>query len=205
MLALVPARGGSKRIPGKNVRPLAGVPLLLWTLIPFRHLHPVVSSEDAEILSLARRHGFDVIERPVELASDTATSAAVALHAMAQTGDKTVLLLQPTSPFRHLDTVDLALWVYETKGLPVVATRDLPHVYIGANKVAGQCHAPVGTCFVIGHEALERHQTFLPPGFVSVPEVSMAAIDIDTEDDWQHAEAIAASRVSSLHSMGCAA
>jgi CMP-N,N'-diacetyllegionaminic acid synthase len=198
MLTLVTARGGSKRIPRKNLRPLAGVPLLLWTLLPFRHLDPVVSSDDAEILALARKHGFGVIERPAELATDTATSAAVALHAMAQRDERDVLLLQPTSPFRKPDTVDLALWAYRERGLPVVATRDLPHVYIGSNKVEGRCHAPVGTCFVIGRDVLERHQTFLPPGFVSVPECSMAALDIDTEDDWAHAEAIAASRVKML-------
>ena len=202
MLALVPARGGSKRLPGKNVRPLAGVPLILWTLIPFSYLKPVVSSDDPEILALAKRHGFEVIERPAELATDTATSVSVALHALAERKEETVLLLQPTSPFRSAETVEQAIWAFKLRSLPVVATRDLQHAYVGSKKVEGKCHAPTGSAYIIGQRELECHQTFLPPGFVSVPEKSVGFLDIDTEDDWEHAEAIAAGRVMELR---CAA
>jgi CMP-N,N'-diacetyllegionaminic acid synthase len=116
VLAVVPARAGSKRLPGKNTRPLCGIPLVTWTL---RAAHAagcidrlIVSTEDAEIADMARDHGAEVPWlRSQALATDTATAAAVVaevldrLRADGAAEPKTVLLLQPTSPFRSAQTI----------------------------------------------------------------------------------------------------
>jgi CMP-N,N'-diacetyllegionaminic acid synthase len=198
MLTLVPARGGSKRIPRKNLRPLAGIPLLLWTLIPFRSYNPVVSSDDPEILGLAERNGFDVIERPAALAGDDASSAAVALHAMEQTGEDVVMLLQPTSPFRSARTVESAISLFKVIGKPVATFKDAPHVF-QHRKPVSDAEAPTGSCYVINKRDLG--DTFLPENYACVPDTVLGAIDIDTEEDWKLAEIVAQAHVGKLKEM----
>lgn len=197
MLTLVPARGGSKRLPRKNVRLLAGVPLLLWTLIPFRHLNPVVSSDDAAILSLAKEHGFDVIERPEDLATDTATSADVALHALDVTGEDSVLLLQPTTPYRDKGTVSKVLRVFVAHGKPALAVRDVPHAFKNGKHIRN-VETPSGSAYVISKADLAEHRSFMPVGYQTVLDTSIGALEIDYEDEWQHAEAIALFYIAAL-------
>jgi CMP-N,N'-diacetyllegionaminic acid synthase len=198
MLTLVPARGGSKRIPRKNIRPLAGIPLLLWTLIPFRSYNPVVSSDDPEILDLAKQHGFGVIERPAELASDEASSAAVAMHALEQRGEDVVLLLQPTSPFRSARTVESAISLFKVVEKPVATFRDAPHVF-QHRKPVSDAEAPTGNCYIIHRRDLV--DTFLPETYACVPDTVLGAIDIDTEEDWQLAQVVAQANVGKLKDM----
>ncbi len=198
MLTLVPARGGSKRIPRKNLRPLAGIPLLLWTLIPFRSYNPVVSSDDQNILDLAARYGFGVVERPAALASDEASSADVAIHALEQRGDDTVMLLQPTSPFRSERTVESALSLFKVIGKPVATFRDAPHVF-QHRKPVSDAEAPTGSCYVIHKRDLGC--TFLPENYACVPDTVLGSIDIDTEEDWQLAEMVAQAQVGKLKEM----
>ncbi len=111
ILGLILARGGSKRLPGKNVRPLAGKPLVAWSveaaLACAAIQDVVVSTDDAAIADAARQAGARVpFLRPPALAADTSTSADAALHALAflreQEGRSydAVILLEPTSPLR---------------------------------------------------------------------------------------------------------
>lgn len=111
ILGLILARGGSKRLPRKNIRPLAGKPLLAWSVEAARACAEiadvVVSTDDEAIAAVARAHGARVpFLRPPALAADTSTSADAALHALAflreQEGAQfdAVLLLEPTSPLR---------------------------------------------------------------------------------------------------------
>jgi CMP-N-acetylneuraminic acid synthetase len=119
ILGLIPARGGSKRLPRKNVLPLAGRPLIAWSIragLASRHITDlVVSTDDAEIADIAHRHGATVpFMRPPELASDTASSLDVmlhALHALAERGQYYDYLveLQPTSPLRSGADIDAAI------------------------------------------------------------------------------------------------
>lgn len=108
-LAVVPARGGSKGLPGKNVRPLAGLPLLEHSLRLAR-LCPevartVVSTDSEEIAAVAREAGSEVLERPAELARDDTPMLPVLRHALAELDPEgqryeRLLLLDPTSPGR---------------------------------------------------------------------------------------------------------
>jgi CMP-N-acetylneuraminic acid synthetase len=131
-LALILARGGSKRLPGKNVKLLGNLPLIAWS-INFAKDHPgidniVVSSDDPKIVQVARENGVDVPWlRPAELASDTATSVDTILHAlkaeaMAGREYEQLVLLQPTSPFRDPAMLTEALEISRSNdGCPVVA------------------------------------------------------------------------------------
>jgi len=115
VLAVIPARGGSRGIPRKNLVPLAGRPLLAWTIAAAREARGVdrvvVSSDDPEILAAARAHGAEPLRRPAALATDAARSEPVLRHAVdaACPGAGTLCLLQPTSPLRTGAHVDGAL------------------------------------------------------------------------------------------------
>jgi CMP-N,N'-diacetyllegionaminic acid synthase len=119
VLAIVPARKGSKGLPLKNVRPLAGKPLLAWPIAAARasaHVDRVIiSTDDQGFADLAVEHGADApFLRPAELASDTAPSIGFILHAvetLAEAGDvyDYVVLLEPTSPLTEGSDVDAAL------------------------------------------------------------------------------------------------
>lgn len=119
VVAIIPARGGSKGIPRKNLQPVLGVPLLAHTI---RHAlaaelvdRVVVSTDDAEIAGVSRHEGAEVIYRPADISGDTAPSEAALLHVLetlAERGEEApviVVLLQPTSPIRRPADVDGAI------------------------------------------------------------------------------------------------
>lgn len=115
ILALIPARGGSKGLPRKNISPVAGKPLISWTIEAAKASKYidtiVVSSDDAEILNVSERYeaGCSLL-RPAELASDEAEAMNVVLHALqAFPAYDILVLLQPTSPLRSGHDIDAAL------------------------------------------------------------------------------------------------
>jgi CMP-N,N'-diacetyllegionaminic acid synthase len=116
VLAVISARGGSKGVPRKNVRLLAGKPLITWTIeqaAQSRYIDRViVSSEDEEICQVAKESGAEApFVRPAELASDTASGVDVLCHAVENVGGDYdyVVLLQPTSPLRESTDIDAAI------------------------------------------------------------------------------------------------
>jgi CMP-N-acetylneuraminic acid synthetase len=140
--ALIPARGGSKSIPRKNIVRVGGKPLIAWTIeaaLGSKLLDRVyVSTDDEEIARVAREHGAEVpFLRPAELASDEAGSLGVALHAldwMAVHGGEPdyLLLLQPTSPLRQTDDIDSAIRLAEDRGASAVlgVSEASPHPWL---------------------------------------------------------------------------
>jgi CMP-N-acetylneuraminic acid synthetase len=132
VLGLIPARGGSKGVPRKNVRPLAGKPLLRYTaeaaLASRRLARVVLTTDDAEIAAVGRACGLDVpFVRPAELALDTTPTLPVVQHALAAleaAGDAfdAVCLLQPTSPLRTAETIDACVGLLEASGADAVVT-----------------------------------------------------------------------------------
>ena len=140
-LAVIPARGGSKGIPRKNLKPLAGKPLIGYTIDVALEVFPVedicLSTDDDEIMDYGRERGLEIaFRRPAELASDTANSSDVLRHALnnhpvPKEQYNGVIMLQPTSPFRkaaHLREaiekfernpgVDMVVGVKETQANP---------------------------------------------------------------------------------------
>lgn len=139
MLAVIPARGGSKGLPGKNVRPLAGLPLIAHS-IRMAALCPeidrcIVSTDNEQIADTARKYGGDVpFLRPADLAQDSTPMWPVLRHALAEverTSQRqfgSLLLLDPTSPGRMPEDVLQALRILESdpKAVGVVAVSEPP-------------------------------------------------------------------------------
>jgi CMP-N,N'-diacetyllegionaminic acid synthase len=132
VLGIVTARGGSKGVPRKNVRVLAGKPLIVWTAeaaLAAKHLARVVlTTDDEEIADVGRGAGLDVpFMRPAELALDTTPSLPVVQHVVATleaAGDRydATCLLQPTSPLRKASTIDECIDLLQSSGADSVVT-----------------------------------------------------------------------------------
>ena len=132
VLGVVTARGGSKGIPGKNLRPLGGRPLLAWTaeaaLAARRLSRVVLTTDDERIAEAGRACGLEVpFLRPAELARDETPTLPVLRHAVAElerAGDRfgAVCLLQPTSPFRRAGDIDGCIELLEAAGLDAVVS-----------------------------------------------------------------------------------
>jgi CMP-N,N'-diacetyllegionaminic acid synthase len=131
--ALIPARGGSKGIPRKNLAPLAGKPLVRWAIDAARAAQTVtrvvVSTDDDEIAAAAGE--VEVLRRPVELAGDDTPMLDVIRHALEHVQPCDVLvLLQPTSPLRRPEQVDEAVRLLLKSGADtVVSVVEVPHRY----------------------------------------------------------------------------
>ncbi|PHN08602.1 acylneuraminate cytidylyltransferase family protein [Flavilitoribacter nigricans] len=140
VLGLIPARGGSKGIPRKNLKALAGKPLVCYTIeaaLQSSLLDTViVSTEDAEIAAVSRRTGAEVpFLRPAELAADSAPTIDTVVHALQfyESRGKTfdaICLLQPTTPFRTAEDIDLAIRQFKDREADcLISVRPVPHQY----------------------------------------------------------------------------
>lgn len=125
ILCLIPARGGSRGLPRKNVRLLGGAPLIAHSIRAAKRSRigsALVSTDDEEIAAIAREWGAETpFVRPPELSGDDATSLSVVLHAIQFVENQGrpvdhVVFLQPTSPFRQASHIDQALDLYERSG-----------------------------------------------------------------------------------------
>ena len=123
-LTLIPARGGSKGIPGKNLRLLAGMPLIGWSIRQIIEskiaTRLVVTTDDQEIANYSASMGAEVVERPIELAGDSATSESALIHAIhnipQSESHSHIVFLQATSPIRFRESIDRAVSQYHTSG-----------------------------------------------------------------------------------------
>lgn len=146
ILGLIPARGGSKGLPRKNIKPLLGKPLIAWTIeqaLASRYLDRlVVSTDDKEIAEISKKYGADVpFMRPKELAKDNAKGIDVVLHAIYWLKENDnrrqydlIILLQPTSPLKTTEDIDKAielLFLKEAKA--IVSVCEVDHHPLWAN------------------------------------------------------------------------
>jgi CMP-N,N'-diacetyllegionaminic acid synthase len=144
ILGLIPARGGSKALPGKNIAALAGTPLIAYTCraaLESRSLdRVVVSSDSAEIAAVARREGVEVpFVRPASIARDDTPMIDVVHHACMELGrtgyvPDAVAVLQPTSPLRTAAHIDGAVELLRSSGADtVVSVVRVPHHFVPAS------------------------------------------------------------------------
>jgi CMP-N-acetylneuraminic acid synthetase len=220
-LALIPARGGSKGIPRKNVRALAGKPLIVWTIeaaLAARHVSRVVVSTDSEeIAALARAHGAEVpFMRPAELASDNAPGIAPVMHTLDELPDATeIVLLQPTSPLRTARHIDAALDLVRERGaLSLVSVRAVDehpaHMFrqsadgllcpYAPEEIAPrrQDLSPLwllnGAIYYADAASLRASGSLVTGETLAFAMDSRASLDIDTELDWKLAETLLSER-----------
>ena len=140
ILAVIPARGGSKRLPNKNILDLAEKPLIAWSIEAGLHSKyidtVVVSSDSDEILDISKNIGTDIIKRPDELASDTATSFDAIKHTIENTIETFdyVILLQPTSPLRNNSHIDEAFeLLIKTNAAAIISVVEMDHSPLWSN------------------------------------------------------------------------
>ena len=219
-LIVIPARGGSKGIPGKNIKPLAGKPLLHYAIDTARQLVPeqmiCLSTDDEAIAASAEGYGLQVpFRRPPELATDTAGTYEVLLHALQhyeQAGLKIerVVLLQVTSPFRkaahvkdalekYTPEVDMVVSVFETDANPYfVLMEEDGQGYLRKSKILGAVvrrqDAPRvwqlnGAVYVINAHSLKKFKLFADfPRIVKSEMDALHSQDLDNTTDWLYCE-----------------
>jgi len=138
-LAIIPARGGSKRLPQKNILNLAGKPLIAWSIeaaSKSKYLDKViVTSDDSEILNVSQNYGVNIIKRPNELASDTATTFDAISHVIENNPKYDyIVLLQPTSPLRNSLHIDEAIQrLFEKNADAIVSVCEMDHSPLWSN------------------------------------------------------------------------
>jgi CMP-N-acetylneuraminic acid synthetase len=137
VLAVIPARGGSKGIPGKNIKQFAGKPLIAHSIEASLNCplinRTVVSTDDDKIAKVAAAHGAQVIKRPAELAADSSLVIDAIKHAVLKVEEDGhavdfVLLLEPTSPFRRAEDLEKCVQVLLDDKADSVATFTDAHV-----------------------------------------------------------------------------
>ena len=138
-LAIIPARGGSKRLPRKNVLDLCGKPLIAYSIeagLQSKYIDKiVVSSDDEEILQISKKFGAETIKRPDYLAGDTATTFDAIKHTIENLEKyEYIVLLQPTSPLRNSKHIDEAIELLkEKKASAVVSVCEMEHSPLWSN------------------------------------------------------------------------
>lgn len=215
VVAVIPARGGSKGIPEKNLQRVGGVPLVsraVASALRARRISAVaVSTDHRGIADAARAAGARVIERPAELSADTSSSEAALLHALGALEPKPDILvfIQATSPFIDPDDLDAAIARVVDGEHDVVFSARRTHAFLWRETVAGaeginhdrsvrlrrQDSAPqfqeTGAFYVMRTAGFERagHRFFGSVGIAEVPAAT--AVDIDSVDDLEAARALA--------------
>jgi CMP-N,N'-diacetyllegionaminic acid synthase len=222
ILALITARGGSKRVPGKNIRRLGGKPLIDWSIDIVKDIPEIcdvlVTTDDPEIADTARDAGASVPWlRPAELATDTATSVDVSLHALnwyESENEKVdgLLLLQPTSPFRTRATIQRGIalykdhhqcpvlgvspakshpmWCYSLDGATMRSFIENKGEHLRSQDLP-PAYVVNGAFYLIAPKDLRVNHSFyggnMTPLVIGEPGESL---DIDTELDWMIAETV---------------
>jgi CMP-N-acetylneuraminic acid synthetase len=212
ILAVIPARGGSKGVPRKNIRELAGKPLIAWTIEAAKKSkyidRLILTSEDPEIIEVAKFYGCEVpFVRAAELAQDDTPGIEVVLDAVQRCpGFTHVLLLQPTSPFRTHKHIDDLIEEFNQKKINCLVSVTMPGKHpmwsfsmteknmlspffkdtIPSNRQAlPTAYVLNGALYLSDINWLRVNRSFISSetnGFLMSPESSM---DIDTELDFE--------------------
>jgi len=122
VFALIPARRGSKGLPGKNTKLLNGKPLISWTIeaaLKSTAIEQVfVTTDDPEVVKIGKDYNVGIINRPKELSGDNDSASKVIEHSLSKIGDKgTLIYLQPTSPLRNFKHINMAYDFYRSNSL----------------------------------------------------------------------------------------
>lgn len=214
ILAVIPARGGSKRLPGKNNKSLGGRPLITWSIDIAKNIPDVcdilVSTDDPSIASVSSAAGALVPWlRPSELATDTATSVDAVLHALdwyeAEHGMVDgVLLLQPTSPYRSRETILKGMQQFNLQRRSVVAVSEvkvdparcffiqehgLKMCVSASENTQEAAYAVNGALYLISPDELRENRSFFSGTSVTlIVNSQRESLDIDDDFDWWLAE-----------------
>lgn len=212
VLAIIPARGGSKGVPRKNIRHISGKPLIAWTIesaLQSKFIdRTILSSEDEEIICVAKKWGCEVpFIRPVELAQDDTPGIDPILHAMEALDEKYdyVVLLQPTSPLRAAEDIDNCIQLCIDQNANACVTVTMPDkspYWMYTLDESNRIHSVIktdhffnrrqelpkvyvlnGAVYIARHDWLLENQTFLTEETIASMMPKQRSLDIDTELD----------------------
>ena len=210
-LGIIPARGGSKGLPGKNIRPLHGKPLIAWTIEAAKAAKSldrvILSSDDPQIITVARDYKCEVpFVREAQLAQDATPTIDVVLDVLARLpGYEWVVLLQPTSPLRTAQDMEGAIqrcldakapscasvslaeespyWMF-TQGSDARLVPLLPHAAAVRRQDLPPVYSLNGAIYVARSEWLRKERKFLSNETVGYEMPAERSLDIDSESDF---------------------
>ncbi len=209
VLGLITARGGSKGVPGKNIRQISGKPLIAWTIeagLKSKYIDRLILSSDSDqIINVSKSFGCDVpFKRDAALATDQAGSVEVAIDAINRTpGYDWLVLLQPTSPLRRSIDIDHCIekcieansnfalsvtksdktpyWMYRIENGSLVSL--FPNEKFTRRQDIPETYYINGAVYVVRIPEFLEKRTFCPPDTVAFVMDKAHSIDIDTEND----------------------
>ncbi|MFK5983527.1 MAG: acylneuraminate cytidylyltransferase family protein [Flavobacteriaceae bacterium] len=208
-IVIIPARGGSKRLPNKNTLMLGGIPLIAHS-INYAKANGidtiVVSTDNLEIKKIALEYGAKVLDRPKELATDTSPTIDTLKEVLLKLKENydDVILLQPTNPLRPLEMLSKALLVFKENNCNSLMTVSRNHHKLG--KINNRKFTPYN--YKMGQRSQDLEPLYFENGLLYITKVDLilkgkilgennfpmvinhpfASIDIDTQDDFDLAE-----------------
>ena len=216
VLAIIPARGGSKGILQKNVKLLAGKPLITWTIEAAKKAkyidRVIVSTDDEKISDIAKQHGAEVpFLRPAELSKDEATTVDTVLHAINQLpGYDWLLLLQPTSPLRTASDIDSFFnfcqnhkanstasickvnkhpyWMYTRNDSYELQSFVKESIGITRRQDLPSAYSLNGALYLVKVDWFLKHKSFINEETKGYLMSPEKSVDIDSIEDWNWAE-----------------
>lgn len=216
ILAIIPAREGSKGLPDKNIIDLAGKPLIAWTIeasLGSKYItKTIVSSDSDAILEIAKQYGGDTLKRPSELATDTASSEVVVKHVLESIDTKYdyIVLLQPTSPLRNKIDIDSAFEkLFASDATALISVCEFDNKILKAfNENANgylegisnnqypfmrrqdlpKTYMSNGAIYIIKVDEFIKRDSFFTDKTVSFTMDEIKSLDIDTREDLKKVE-----------------
>ena len=213
--ALIPARAGSKRIEGKNIKPLGGQPLMVWTITVANQVPEIeevfLSSDSDFYLDVGKKFGVTPIHRPKNLATDKALDRDVIHHAFQWMKCDLCVYLRPTTPFRTPSMLSMAIQDFCSRQSAYHAPTSLRSMEPTPESVAkwfrvnpGNVAIPLSKKYVDMPSQL-CPVTYKPNGYVDILKaehggnwgpyimafVTPRTIELDTPEDWEYAEWVA--------------
>jgi N-acylneuraminate cytidylyltransferase len=209
-IAIIPARGGSKRLPGKNIRALGDLPLIAHSILYAKANTMLidevyVTTDDAAIKAVAEQYGAKVIDRPAPLSTDYQPTVSALKHVLETlVGDiENVVLLQPTNPLRPANLLQQAFEVFTERNCKSLFTVTRNHHKLG--KIQNDRFMPFN--YEIGQRSQDLEPLYFENGLLYISKASLiltdkildenavpmvvnhifAQIDIDTQDDHDYA------------------
>lgn len=223
-LAIIPARSGSERLPHKNKLNLCGKPLISWTIEAAKRSKYIdkiaVTSDDSEILKIAKKSSVEIIVRPYELASNSATSVDVIKHSLESLDTyEYVILLQPTSPLRNYQHIDESIKFLKQKNADaIISVCKTDHNPLWSNRLDSNLNMSNfieneqsskrsqdlekfyrlnGAIYICKTENFLKENTFfIKKNIFAFIMDKKSSIDIDDEFDFEIAKAYMSKRVS---------
>lgn len=210
-IAIIPARGGSKRLPNKNILSLGGIPLIAHSILYAQKNGDLigdiyVSTDDDKIKEIALQYGVEVIDRPENLSGDLEPSVSALRHVLESIeGDvENVILLQATNPLRPQNLLSEAFEVYQKGNYDSLFTVSRNHQKLG--KIEDNKFCPFN--YAIGQRSQDLEPLFFENGLLYITKASLILensiivenafpfelnhifvnVDIDTQDDLEYAE-----------------